>query len=83
MGLLTLLRRLKKDDKEARILVLGLDNAGKVSVIIYPIFHVHKHIYYNEKCVKDIGSISSKNPKSFDSYISFSIYFYLYILCNE
>ena len=44
MGLLTLLRRLKKDDKEARILVLGLDNAGKVSVI-YILFFMYTNIY--------------------------------------
>jgi len=34
MGLLSLLKRLKRDDnKEGRILVLGLDNSGKTSVM--------------------------------------------------
>ena len=33
MGLLTLLRKLKSDESEARILVLGLDNGGKTTVL--------------------------------------------------
>ena len=33
MGLLTLLRRLKRNDREARILVLGLDNSGKTTIL--------------------------------------------------
>mmetsp|Transcript_25198 Transcript_25198/g.53127 ORF Transcript_25198/g.53127 Transcript_25198/m.53127 type:complete len:183 (+) Transcript_25198:64-612(+) len=33
MGLLSLLQRLKRSDDEARILVLGLDNSGKTTIL--------------------------------------------------
>jgi ADP-ribosylation factor-like protein 3 len=33
MGLLTLIRKMKRSDKEPRILILGLDNAGKTSIL--------------------------------------------------
>eukprot|EP01025_Chloroclados_australasicus_P013812 TRINITY_DN16465_c1_g2_i1.p2 TRINITY_DN16465_c1_g2~~TRINITY_DN16465_c1_g2_i1.p2 ORF type:complete len:178 (+),score=25.69 TRINITY_DN16465_c1_g2_i1:152-685(+) len=33
MGLLSLLRRLKRTQGEARILILGLDNAGKTTIV--------------------------------------------------
>jgi ADP-ribosylation factor-like protein 3 len=33
MGLLTLIRKMKRNDREPRILILGLDNAGKTSIL--------------------------------------------------
>lgn len=33
MGLLSILRKLRRTEKEARILILGLDNAGKTSIL--------------------------------------------------
>ena len=33
MGLLSLLRKLHKDEKEARVVVLGLDNARKTTIL--------------------------------------------------
>jgi len=33
MGLLSLLRKLRKDEKEARVVVLGLDNSGKTTIL--------------------------------------------------
>merc|ERR1712037_190974 len=33
MGLLNLLRSMKRDEQEARILMLGLDNAGKTTIL--------------------------------------------------
>jgi len=33
MGLLSLLQKLKQNDNEARILVLGLDNSGKTTIL--------------------------------------------------
>ena len=33
MGLLNILKKLKKGEKEARLLVLGLDNAGKTTIL--------------------------------------------------
>jgi ADP-ribosylation factor-like protein 3 len=33
MGLLSILKKLKKTDQDARILVLGLDNAGKTTIL--------------------------------------------------
>jgi GTPase SAR1 family protein len=33
MGLLALLRKLRRSEREGRILMLGLDNAGKTTIL--------------------------------------------------
>lgn len=33
MGLLTILKKLKAKEREVRVLILGLDNAGKTTIL--------------------------------------------------
>ena len=49
MGLLTLLRKLKKTDQEARLLVLGLDNSGNTNNTLIPIITEIIIIIYNNR----------------------------------
>jgi ADP-ribosylation factor-like protein 3 len=62
MGLLNLLRTLKRDDKEARILVLGLDNAGKTTIL-------------KAMSEEDISTIMPTQGFNIKSLVSLFIYF--------
>jgi len=59
MGLLTLLRNLKKDEKELRILMLGLDNSGKTTALRKLADENHQEITptqgFNIKSVQSAG----------------------------
>eukprot|EP00741_Cyanophora_paradoxa_P023250 tig00000254_g22457.t1 len=59
MGLLSLLKTLKKNEKEGRILVLGLDNAGKTTILkklsSEDISHIMPTQGFNVKSVQQDG----------------------------
>ena len=78
MGLLTLLRKLTRNDNQARILVLGLDNAGKTTILrklsneditqVTPTqgFHIKSLVHDNFTLnVWDIGGKLSMRQKNF------------------
>jgi GTPase SAR1 family protein len=75
MGLLKLLRSLKKNEKEARILVLGLDNAGKTTILKALSEEDISTIMPTQGF--NIKALVSYLPHSFpnDLFILFSIYF--------
>ena len=60
MGLLNLLRGLKRDDRELKILVLGLDNAGKTTIL-------------KAMSEEDISTIMPTQGFNIKSLVSFSI----------
>ena len=55
MGLLNLIRKLRKTEKEVKILVLGLDNAGKTSIL---------KVLSNEKDITQITPTHGFNIKN-------------------
>jgi ADP-ribosylation factor-like protein 3 len=62
MGLLNLLRNLKRDDKEAKILVLGLDNAGKTTIL-------------KKVSEEDISTIMPTQGFNIKTLVSLTLYF--------
>ncbi len=66
MGLLTMLRSLKAKNQEARILVLGLDNAGKTTILKTMSEESHENIAptqgFNIKAL--VSNTESKHAKA-------------------
>ena len=40
MGLLTIIKKVKAKEKEVRILMVGLDNAGKTTIVKLSLIHI-------------------------------------------
>lgn len=73
MGLLNLLRTLKRNDQEARILVLGLDNAGKTTIL--------KAL--SEEDISTIMPTQGFNIKSLVSNINFFLFNWLLLQTQD
>ena len=63
MGLLTVLKKLRQKEKEMRLLMLGLDNAGKTTILKRingePIDTISPTLGFNIKTLEHNGSLSS------------------------
>lgn len=59
MGLLDLMKKMKKSEKEARMLILGLDNAGKTTILKKlsneEIHHIQPTQGFNIKSIVESG----------------------------
>ena len=79
MGLLSILRKLKEKEKDVRILMLGLDNAGKTTILKKfngeDINSISPTLGFNIKTLEHKGM-----PRSLPGYNLLSNIFYLQVI---
>ena len=78
MGLLTILKKVKAKEKELRILILGLDNAGKTTIMKRVTGGDHHEISPTGKQVKHF----KKNSHFFVHEVKSNLFYYKWVITS-